>query len=105
MGVNAPGSSAINGVFDAAIWMGVLLVVVGAGVGVLLGVRRKLLGDTERDVAQLSLDELSRLRDAGEVSEAEYAAIRKAMIRELSESSSSATDGAEHKRVQQPGRS
>lgn len=103
MGLGAVDPVAVNGVFDAALWMGVLLVMVGAGVGVLLGVRRKLLRDSARNVTHLSLDELSRLRDAGEVSETEYAAIRRAVIREMSPSGGTRLNGAGDKRVQQPG--
>lgn len=99
MGLGAVDPAAMDGVFDAALWMGVLLVVVGAGVGVLLGVRRKLLRDSDRNVTHLSLDELSRLRDAGEVSEAEYAAIRNAVIREMSPSIGTPVSGAADKRV------
>jgi len=105
MGVGVVDPAAMNGVFDAVLWMGVLLVVVGAGVGLLLGVRRKLLRDADRIVTHLSLDELIRLRDAGGVSDAEYAAIRKAVIREMSPSIGTPVSGAADKRVQQPGRS
>lgn len=120
MDVSGADPTALNGIFDAVLWMGVLLVVVGAGVGVVLGVRRKLLRGSERNATHLSLDGLSRLRDAGGVSETEYAAIRKAVIREISPSSPAASSpassaqvrsprdaagGTGDKRVQQPGRS
>lgn len=99
----AGNPAAMSGVFDAAVWMGVLLVVVGVGAGVLMWVRRKLLRDADQRDAMLSLDDLGRLRSTGEVSESEYAAIRKAMIAGMIPPSQPVQGRSDDKGVQRSG--
>lgn len=89
-----------SGVFDTAVWMGVLLVLVGVGVLVVMAIRRRLLRESNRNPVELSLNNLSRLKDAGEVTDAEYAAIRKALIRGLPHSSESPRGEFRTERVQ-----
>lgn len=89
-----------SGVLDAAVWMGVLLTLVGVGVYLVMAIRRRLLRESNRNPVELSLTNLSRLKEAGEVTDAEYAAIRKALVRRLSHPSASPHGGLRSDPVQ-----
>lgn len=77
-GAHALAQSAQIG--DAILWLGVLLGVVVVGALVIFAMRRRLQGSDMPEGDPLDLSVLRRMRDTGQLTDAEYEAARAAVV-------------------------
>ncbi len=80
------------------VWLGVLLVGMIAGGLLILWLRRRMLAKSDHDAGAGLMDSIRKMRDTGQITTAEYDAMRQSMIRKTREHVASAAKNGEASR-------